>query len=76
MTQYGKMWHALELEVNAQLLEFDMAIEELEQEADKIRGRCKNCLDYYLQSAKELRIRRDVILRTRNEMRNLIEGQA
>lgn len=76
MTQYGKMWHALELEVNAQLLELDMAIEEIEAKAREVQGRCKNCHDYWLASAKEMRIRRDAILRTRNEMLNLIEGEA
>jgi len=74
--KYGKMWHALELEVNAQLLELDIAIEELEQKADEVRGRCDNCRNYWLSSAKELRIRRDALQRTRNEMLNLIEGQA
>lgn len=76
MAKYAKMWHALELEVNAQLLELDMAIEEIETKAKEVQGRCENCHDYWLSSAKELRIRRDAILRTRNEMLNLIEGQA
>lgn len=76
MTAWKKLWFGLYIELNAQIVEFDRAIEEIEDKAREVQGRCNPCHDYWLASAKEVRIRRDALLRTKNEMLNAVEGTA